>query len=110
MARRLVQVGSTAYTIADGDPPRLELLPWAVLRTRVYDELTLAPPVVPISLTSSLPGAKATVADSGVCGLVAWPFDVSAAMTDPTRSQPVSPPRGSLGEILHRRSRQHAEP
>jgi hypothetical protein len=83
MVRRAVQVGATSYTIAEGDSPRLELLPWAVLRTRVYDELTLAPPIVPISLTSSLPGAKAKVADGGVCGLVARPFDVSAALTRP---------------------------
>ena len=110
MARRLVQVGSTAYTIADGDPPRLELLPWAVLRTRVYDELTLAPPVVPISLTSSLPGAKAKVADGGVCGLVARPFDVSAALTRPNAFTARVTAPGFLGEILHRRSRQHAEP
>jgi hypothetical protein len=83
MARRTVTAGSTAYTIAETDPPRLELLPWAILRTRVVDELSLAPPIAPISLTSTLPGATARIADGGVCGLVARPFDVSAPLTRP---------------------------
>ena len=83
MARQVVQDGGVSYTIAEGDPARLELLPWAVLRTRVVDELTLTPPLVPISMTSTLRGARPKVADGGVCGLVARPTDVSAALTRP---------------------------
>lgn len=83
MARQVVQIADIAYTIAAGDPPPRELLPWAILRTRVLDELTLAPPLAPISLTSTLPGATAKVADGGICGLVGRPVDVSAALTRP---------------------------
>jgi len=83
MARRMVQHAEFTYTIADDDPAPAELLPWAVLRTRVVDELTLAPPIAPISLTSTLRGARPRVADGGICGLVARPVDVSPALAAP---------------------------
>jgi len=83
MARQLVQVADMAYTIAEGDPPRPDLLPWAVLRTRVIDELTLQPPIAPLALTSTLPGAKPKIVAGGICGLTARPVDVAPAMTRP---------------------------
>jgi len=83
MARRTVQHVGMRYLIADDDPAAPELLPWAVLRTRVIDELTMAPPNVPIALTSTLRGARSRVADGGICGLVARPVDVSPALVTP---------------------------
>ena len=80
MAARVVQYAGVAYTIADDDPASADLLPWAVMRTRVVDELTLAPPAAPLTLTSSLAGARPRVADGGICGLVARPIDVSPAL------------------------------
>jgi hypothetical protein len=83
MARRTVQHAGIRYTIADDDPAAIDLLPWAVLRTRVVDELTLAAPHVAIALTSTLRGARPRVADGGVCGLVARPRDVAPALVTP---------------------------
>jgi hypothetical protein len=93
VSRRHVLDGPVDYTIADDDPPRRELLPWAVLRTRVLDELTLQPPLVPIALTSSIaPGggsptaavsSTARVADGGYCGVVARPRDAAYALVTP---------------------------
>ncbi|HEX6323474.1 MAG TPA: hypothetical protein VFZ36_07100 [Vicinamibacterales bacterium] len=83
MARRAIEHAGLRYTIADDDPARQDLLPWAVLRTRVIDELTLAPPIAPVALTSTLPGARSRAADGGVCGLVARPRDVSSALVTP---------------------------
>ena len=83
MARRTVVHAGTIYTIADDDVPRAELLPWAVLRTRIVDELTLEPPRVNATLTSSLALARPRVADGGICGLVARPRDVAHALTTP---------------------------
>ncbi len=91
MSRRHVLDGLFDYTIADDDPPPLDLLPRAVLRARVLDELTLQPPLAPITLTSSLvaPGADPTapprgvvarVADGGYCGVVARPRDAAYAL------------------------------
>jgi len=83
MARRTVIYGATTYTIADDDPAPGDLLPWAVLRTRAIDELTLAAPRAPITLTSTLRGARTRVGDDGFCGLVARPRDVSSALVTP---------------------------
>jgi hypothetical protein len=49
----------------------------------VIDELTLVPPIAPISMSTTLAAATPRVADSGICGLVARPVDVSAALTRP---------------------------
>lgn len=83
MARRSVVHAGVRYTVADDDPASQDLLPWAVLRTRVIDELTLAPPIPPVTLTSTLRSARPRVAEGGVCGLVARPRDVSAALVIP---------------------------
>ncbi len=83
MARRTATVGAIAYTIADDDPPRPELLPRAVLRTAVIDELTLRPVDAPLSVTTNLRGAWTRVASGGICGLAARPVDVVAALAHP---------------------------
>ena len=83
MTRRAVDHGGMHYVIADGDAAQADLLPHAVLQTRVVDELTLAPPVAPVRLTSTLRRARARVGDGGVCGLVARPRDVAAALVTP---------------------------
>ncbi|MCK0509728.1 hypothetical protein [Aromatoleum buckelii] len=83
MARREVVHDSIRYTIADGDPPPADLSIWAVLRTRVIDELTLAPPANRIRLTTNLRRATVRIAEGGYCGLVARPRDVSAALVMP---------------------------
>ena len=82
-ASRIVEHASTRYTIADDDRASDDLLPWAVLRTRVVDELTLAAPLVPIALSSTLRGARPRTADGGICGLVGRPRDVSPGMVTP---------------------------
>jgi hypothetical protein len=83
MARRTVEDAGTRYTIADDDPAAPDLLAWAVLRARAIDELTQAPPHVPVTLTSDLRGSRPRVADGGVCGLVARPRDVAHALVRP---------------------------
>lgn len=83
MPRRVEVHAGTRYTIAEDGTAPMDLLPWAVLRTRVIDELTLAPPLTRVSLVSTLRGARAKIADSGVCGLVARPRDVAGDLVRP---------------------------
>ncbi|MDT3671274.1 MAG: hypothetical protein ROZ37_13200 [Aromatoleum sp.] len=83
MARRDIVLDAIRYTIADDDPLPSDLAAWAVLRTRVIDELTLAPPVNRIRLTTNLRQATARIADGGYCGLVARPRDVASALITP---------------------------
>ena len=83
MARRRIVDGGVGYTIADDDSPARDLLPWAVLRTRVIDELTLSAPVQPVTLTSTLQRSQPRVAEGGICGLVARPREVSADLVRP---------------------------
>lgn len=83
MAHRRVVAAGVNYTITDDDPARGDLLPWAVLRTRAIDELTLAPPIAPVALTSTLAGSHSRSADGGVCGLVGRPRDVAQALVTP---------------------------
>jgi hypothetical protein len=84
MARRDTTDGGIRYTIADDDPAALDLMPWAVMRTRVIDELTLAAPVQQVTLTSTLARSQPRMADGGICGLVARPRDVSADLVRTT--------------------------
>ena len=83
MPRRLVSAEALQYTIADDDPLPAGMAWWAVLRARVIDELTLAPPRTPIRLTSNLVAATPRVGDGGYCGLVARPRDVAHALLTP---------------------------
>jgi hypothetical protein len=72
-------------TINADDPPRPDLFTWAVLRTRVVDELTEQPPHCPVALRSEatrpfegdVPRCVARFAGDGVCGLVARPRDLA---------------------------------
>ncbi len=85
MSRRHVFAGPFEYTIADDDPPRLDLLPWAVLRTRVLDELTLQPPLL---LT---PGAfRARVTVPGYL-----PRDLTPAIDTARRALAANAPNGT---------------
>ncbi len=83
MARHDIVDHSIRYTIADAGPVPRGLETWAVVRTRIVDELTLAPPVNPIRLTTNLPRARVRIGNDGTCGLVARPSDVSGAMLTP---------------------------
>jgi hypothetical protein len=80
MARQVVEVDGALRIVANDDPVPAELRTWAVLRTRVVDELTHKPPPVPITLTTSMRGARPRVTDGGICGLVARPADIVASL------------------------------
>jgi hypothetical protein len=82
MARRTVTAGPLTYVIADEDPAALDLRWWAVLRTRVVDEITGAPPNAPVRIVTDTPKCRPRAAANGVCGLVARPRDVSPALLD----------------------------
>jgi hypothetical protein len=62
---------------------RPEQLWWAVLRTRVIDELTERPPLRGVRISSTTPHCLPRVAHDGVCGLAAHPRDVSSALVRP---------------------------
>jgi hypothetical protein len=83
MTRRTVTVAEQSVWIADDDPPLPELGWWAVLRTRVVDEITEQPPHVPPRISSATPRLLPRVSDDGVCGLVARPRDASTALVTP---------------------------
>ena len=83
MSRRVVTVGNALVTIDTDDPAPRELFNWAVLRTRVVDELTLAPPRVSMRIVGDVPAARPRVAGDGICGFVARPRDVAQALLRP---------------------------
>jgi len=83
MPRRSIVNAGRRYLVATDDPASGDLLPHALLRARVIDELTLAPPIAPLSLTSTLPGAWPRVATDGICGLVGRPRDAAARLVEP---------------------------
>lgn len=83
MTRRVVTVGSMNVTINADDPTAPELCNWAVLRTRALDELTEAPPRVPIAIVGDVPACVPRVAGDGICGFVARPRDVAHALLRP---------------------------
>lgn len=80
MARRNISHRSASHLVADDTPHTADLRYRAILRTRVFDELTLAPPASAISVRSNLRSAVSRVGAGGVCGLVARPRDVEMAM------------------------------
>jgi hypothetical protein len=81
MARRQVAVDDALVWIADDERPLPELGWWAVLRTRVVDEITEAPPNVPLRVASDTAACRPRMAPGGMCGLVARPRDASTALT-----------------------------
>ncbi|MEO8007716.1 MAG: hypothetical protein ABI728_04240, partial [Betaproteobacteria bacterium] len=68
------------YLVADADLLPQDLGWWAVLRTRAVDELTGAPPLNRVTLTTTTRGCLPRVAENGLCGLIARPRDVSGQM------------------------------
>lgn len=83
MARRIVQDRSIEYGIVDDDALSPRMRWWAVLRTRVIDEITGKPPRVPLRLRTTTRNCMPRVDGDGNCGLVARAADVSAELTTP---------------------------
>ncbi len=83
MTHRLITDGSLEYAVADDDPLAADITPWAVVRTRVIDELTLQEPRTPVQISTNLEQATTRVAKGGICGLVARPRDLASALTTP---------------------------
>src|SRR2546425_8479774 len=79
MARTL-RHGLIDYLVADDDPQPYDARWWAVLRTRVVDELTGEPPLNRIAIRTTTRGCVPRVGDDGLCGLVARPGAVAAQM------------------------------
>jgi hypothetical protein len=80
MTRRVVRVGAWDVTIASDDPPPPDLFHWAVLRTRVFDELTLASPLTTMRIVGDVARCVPRVAGDGTCGFVGRPRDVAHAL------------------------------
>ncbi|MDM0109619.1 hypothetical protein QTH97_32190 [Variovorax sp. J22R24] len=100
MARRSVQVAGQTVWIADDDPAAPELGWWAVLRTRVVDEVTEAPPHVVPRLRSDTPRCTPRISDDGVCGLIARPRDASTALVTPGALRATVEVDGYLPQVL----------
>lgn len=100
MARRSVQVAGQTVWLADEDPAAPELGWWAVLRTRVVDEVTEAPPRVTPRLRSDTPRCTPRVSDDGVCGLIARPRDASTALVSPGALRATIEVDGYLPQVL----------
>jgi hypothetical protein len=100
MARRQVAVDDTLVWIADDDQPLPELGWWAVLRTRVVDEITGAPPKAPLRVATGTARCQPRVATDGMCGLVARPRDVATALTIPGALRATLHVDGYLPQVL----------
>ncbi len=100
MARRQIQVAGQMRWVADDDAVAPELGWWAVLRTRVIDEITEAPPRVPPRLRSDTPRCLPRIGEDGVCGLVARPRDVSTALVQPGALRATIEVEGYLPQVL----------
>jgi hypothetical protein len=100
MARRTVLVGSRSVMLADDDPLPLDLGWWAVLRTRVVDELTDAPPRGVVRITTTTPRCLPRTADDGIVGLVARPRDASTALVGTGRLRATLEVAGYLPHVL----------
>ncbi len=100
MARRSVQVAGEIVWIADDDPLPPELGWWAVLRTRVVDEITEAPPVNVARILDATPRLLPRVGADGLCGLVARPRDVSNLLVTPGALRATIAVDGYLPQVL----------
>ncbi|MCK7495865.1 MAG: hypothetical protein MZW92_36545 [Comamonadaceae bacterium] len=100
MARRSVEVAGRSVRIADDDPAPAELGWWAVLRTRVVDEVTGEPPRAVPRLRSDTPRCTPRVGDDGICGLVARPRDASTALVTPGALRATVEVDGYLPQVL----------
>jgi hypothetical protein len=83
MARRTITAEGREYRISEDDAARPEQLWWAVLRTRVVDELTGLPPRSGVRVTTRTPHCIPRAGADGIVGLAARPRDVSTALTTP---------------------------
>ena len=100
MGRRSLVIDDSTLLIADDDTPPPELGWWAVLRTRVIDEITEAPPLAPVQLTTDTPACRPRNAADGVCGLVARPRDAATALTRPGQLRATLRVDGFLPQVL----------
>src|SRR5688572_32148129 len=83
MARRTVTAAGREYIISDDDSARPEQLWWAVLRTRVVDEISGRAPAGGVRITTSTPLCVPRVGADGIVGLAARLRDVSTALVTP---------------------------
>jgi len=100
MARQTVQIAGQPVTLAESDPLPMRLSWWAVLRTRVIDEMTGLPPRAQIRVSSSTPHCLPRVGEWGLCGLVARPADVSWALVSPARLRATIEVEGYIPLVL----------
>ncbi|MEO8654583.1 MAG: hypothetical protein ABI409_10715, partial [Ramlibacter sp.] len=100
MARRQVALDAALVWIADDDRPLPELGWWAVLRARVVDEITGAPPNVPMRVATDTAACRPRMAPDGVCGLVARPRDAATALTVPGALRATVHVDGYLPQVL----------
>lgn len=83
MARRTVTVDGNAVIINDDDALAPERAWWAVVRARAVDEITAAPPLAAMRVTTTHPYCNGRVSRDGYLGLVARPVDVASALVRP---------------------------
>lgn len=76
MGRRVVHVDSRAVLFSSDEQPPLGDRLWALTRARVTDELTGAPPVSALTLTTTTSGLTPRITPDGLCGLTGIPRNV----------------------------------
>ena len=101
MTRRSVHVSGQMVWIADDDPAPPELGWWAVLRTRVIDEITEAPPLAAPRIVGATPRFTPRIGSDGLCGLIARPRDVSTALVEPGGLRATIAVEGYLPQVLY---------
>lgn len=100
MARRQIMVAGQEVSFTEDDRAAPAQGWWAVLRTRVIDEVTQAPPASGLRLSSSTPRCTPRVSADGVCGLVARPGDASTALVNPGALRATIEVEGYLPQVL----------
>jgi hypothetical protein len=73
MARRSVTVDGNTLLVNFDEPPAQGSLNWAMLRARLFDELTGQAPVTTAFITGGPPQVRPRVASGGIVGLVGVP-------------------------------------
>ena len=99
MARLHVDVEGQPRTVALDDARVPQIETWALLRTRVVDEVTGVPPRQ-LRIVTGTPRVQPRVGDDGLCGLIGRPRAVAGALlTDGALNAEVSAP-GYLPRVL----------
>src|ERR1051325_5856226 len=80
LSRRVIQVVNRNIVFAADDPLPLVNRVQAMLKLRITDELTAAPPESSINLTVLEKGYTPRVADGGLAGLIGIPIQVVPAL------------------------------